>query len=694
MVAAQEMNLQDILEGTKQYIVPLYQRPYQWGKQQLEALWNDIVELTEDRADGARSSHFIGSLVLAPPPAAVAGGVATHLVVDGQQRLTTLTLLLAAIRDHRDEVEPEDHAGEEIQNRFLVNSYKKGAQHIKLVPTQADRAAYQAVINRFPDSGGSDSIGEAYRFFRTKLAHIDDPDDPDDMAAIQEAVVEGLSLVSISTHPEDNAHRIFQSLNNTGLKLTQGDLLRNYIFMRLPESGDDAYDRYWKPLQARLENDQIESLFWVDIASSKPLAKMSDTFVLQQRRMDALTGEEAILEELARFTKLAELYELILNPQLEKDQSVRHRLQRLRDWYVNTTHPILLNLLAKRDDGSISSKELASTILVLEAFIIRRFLTGRPTQGLNRTFREAAGIFEGVDDTAEHLQRWLSTGRKHYAGDDQLREAIKEQPYYLNGKQAHRPLFLRWLEEEFDSREPIDTTSLSIEHVMPQTLSPEWKQTLKERHPDQSLEDLHSAKKHVLGNLTLTGYNSKLSNRGFDWKREEMSRSGLRLSAGVVENDSWGPDEIDARADALADLICAAWPGPVTTETETTSSEPVVVQDPRWQKLREVLLAIPSGRWTSFGEVGTIVGAGARRVVNYLSEEKVPNAHRVLYRSGEASDSLQWHDQQETRSLQEVLKLEGVEFSSRGKAVDKQFISAEELSALLDPEIETAILVD
>lgn len=166
MVAAQETTLQEVLEGTKQYIVPLYQRPYQWGKKQLQDLWKDIIELTEDRLDGQRSSHFIGSLVLAPPPASIAGGVTTYLVVDGQQRLTTLSLLLAAIRDYRNETEPESDAGEEIHNRFLVNQYKKGPSHIKLVPTQADRDSYAAVIKQLPHSGGEDRIGEAYRFFQ------------------------------------------------------------------------------------------------------------------------------------------------------------------------------------------------------------------------------------------------------------------------------------------------------------------------------------------------------------------------------------------------------------------------------------------------------------------------------------------------------------------------------------------------
>ena len=676
MVAAQETTLQEVLEGTKQYIVPLYQRPYQWGKKQLQDLWDDIVELADDRRSGDRASHFIGSLVLAPPPVAVAGGVTTYLVVDGQQRLTTLTLLLAAIRDYRDSVEPEQQAGDEIQNRFLVNSYKKGSQHIKLVPTQADRAAYTAVIKQLPSSGGTDAIGEAYRFFRARLEKIDDPEDPDDIAELQDAVVEGLSLVSISTHPEDNVHRIFQSLNNTGLKLTQGDLLRNYIFMRLPESGDDAYERYWQPLQQRLTNDQIESLFWVDIASSNQRAKVSDTFVLQQKRMDAMEGEAAIQRELARFTGLAELYQLILRPELEASPAVRHRLHRLKQWEISTTHPLVLELLKMRHEGRFGDPELADALHVIESFVLRRFLSGRATQGLNRTFREAVNIFDTDEVPAVQLRRWLSTGRKHFFSDAELKAAIKDQPYYLNGRRAHRQLFLRWLEEEFGSREPVDTSALQIEHVMPQTLSKEWQDFLTITYPDADIQELHATKKHTLGNLTLTGYNSKLSNRGFGWKREEMARSGLRLSASVVANQEWGPAEIEARAELLANQIIEAWPGPMADAESAPVNE-------KWAKLREILVAIPAGRWTSYGEVAAAIGSAAQPVGTYIANTEIPNAYRVMRSSGQIPPAFRWYDEDDTRDPQALLESEGIEFSASGAASREQFLDAEALSQLI-----------
>lgn len=680
MVTAQETTLQDVLEGTKQYIVPLYQRPYQWGKKQLQELWDDIVELTDDRREGTRRSHFIGSLVLAPPPVAIAGGVTTYLVVDGQQRLTTLSLLLAAIRDYRISTEGDNEAGAEIDAQYLVNQFKKGSQHIKFMPTQADRNSYNAVIRRLPGAGGADTIGEAYRFFRTRLEQFDDPEDPHDITALQEAIVEGLSLVSISTHPDDNVHRIFQSLNKTGLKLTQGDLLRNYIFMRLPENGDDAYERYWHPLQQRLSNDQIESLFWIDLIQRNQNAKVNDTFVLQQKRMDKLETEEEILADLARFAELSELYKLILEPNLEKNPRVQHRLRRLDEWSVTTPHPLVLELLKWRSDGKTSDDELADALHIIESYLVRRFLGGRATQGLNRTFREAVAILDENEPVDIQLRRWLSTGRKHFHTDDEMREAIKTQPFYLNGRRAHRQLFLRWLETEYGSREPVDTSELTIEHVMPQTLSSDWRNFLISEYPDAEVEMLHDTRKHTLGNLTLTGYNTQMSNKPFAWKRGEMQRSGLRLSSSITEQEQWGPNEIDARADVLADLITSSWVGPMA------SSEVADNVNPKWTKLRQILLALPAGRWTSYGEIASVIGSAAQPVGNYIANTEVENAYRVLRSTGEVPAGFRWYNEDDDRDPQELLASEGLEFSAQGRASTEQFLDAEALADLIADE--------
>ncbi len=220
---AHEVSFLDLVQGEKQFQVPLYQRTYSWSDKQLTQLWRDLLEQAEGMAAAAgRPGHFIGSIVLAPSPSMAAGGVQRWLVVDGQQRLTTLMLVLAAIRDH---VRVEDEAAaDRIHRQFLVNEFRHGEEHLRLLPTQADRESYRALILGSPGGSAAGAVTEAYRFFRTSLVAADDPDD---VGRIEEVVKSGLSIVEISADRGDNVYRIFESLNNTGLQLSQADLLRN-----------------------------------------------------------------------------------------------------------------------------------------------------------------------------------------------------------------------------------------------------------------------------------------------------------------------------------------------------------------------------------------------------------------------------------------------------------------------------------
>ncbi|WP_080796172.1 GmrSD restriction endonuclease domain-containing protein [Corynebacterium pacaense] len=680
MVAAQETTLRDLLAGAIQFVVPLYQRPYQWGTSQLKALWDDITELAESRLEDPQASHFIGSLVLAPTPAAIAGSVTSHLVVDGQQRLTTLTILLAAIRDYLHRTEPDGFGDEEIQESYLVNKFKKGSAYLKLVPTQQDRESYSAIISGNNDQAGEDAIGTAYRFFSSQLESLDDPDSRHDVEALQEAVVSGLALVSISTHRDDNVHRIFQSLNNTGLKLTQGDLLRNYIFMRLPQRGDDVYRRYWKPLQNLLTNDELENLFWIDLAAYHPTAKIGDTFLYQQRRLESLTSEKDVEEEVGRFFRLAKLYNLVLHPEEEEDPRVRFRLNRLKQWGMQVTQPAVLGVLSRRASDTAGQESTARALHVIESYVVRRFLAGRASQGLNRLFREAATSVSQQSDSRDldlFLSEWLSTGRRHFYSDEKVVESVLYAPYFLQGRRNHRKIFLEWLEEEFGSLEPIDTSSLSIEHVMPQTLNTDWRRQLDTLYPNDDIDELQESLVHTLGNLTLTGYNSTLSNKSFDWKASELKSSGLRLSRSISDQDVWGPEQIKARGQMLAALIIERWPGP-------NSTTPVPADDnPLWNKLRQVLSALPTGRWTSYGDLASVIGTAAQPVGNYIANTTAQNAYRVLRRDGKTSDGFRWLSQ-EYRDLtqQQVLESEGVIFDDLGRASQSQRLDVDDLMEL------------
>lgn len=676
MVVAKETRLQEILEGTKQYHVPLYQRTYSWGRKELGRLFDDVISLAEDRAFDATVTHFIGSIVLAPTPANGPAGVQEYLVVDGQQRLTTLSLLLAAIRDHRRETEDEMHF-ERINDQFLINKWQTGAQRLKLLPTQADRANYQACIDATPQAGAGDGVGIAYRFFRERLVEAVDPEDVRDIQRVEEAVVSGLALVCVTTSSDENVHRIFESLNNTGLKLTQGDLLRNYLFMRLPTLAEVTYSGSWLPLQERLTATELELLFWLDAVQEEPQVKQSDIYSFQVRRLDKVTAEVDIKAEVERLALLGGHLVVMLHPEQENDAFVRVRLARLKAWGTTTVYPLVLHLMGRRAQGDLSSADLATALLYVESYLVRRLLIGRTSSNINRTLLGAVAELRDSDAVTESLHRYLSSGRKYYGTDDEVAKALESTPFYLNGRATQRKLFLQWLEESYGSKEPVDTAKLAIEHVMPQTLTQEWREDLVPLlDGSESPDAVHTELLHTLGNLTLTGYNSPLSNKPYSTKRDLLLQSGLSMNREIAQQANWGPAQIKARAQALATRITSIWPGPVAGLADPET-------EPMWQTLRAACAAIPPGRWTTYGALAALIGSHPVPVGSYIANNHVPNAHRVLKIDGTPSEGFRWYENGREDDLLTVLTAEGINFDSQRHASAQQCLSTEGLSAVL-----------
>ena len=686
MVLAVETNLQKLLEGTKQYQVPLYQRTYSWKTDQFSRLWEDLVKLAEDRGDrGAAATHFIGSLVLAPTPSIAPTGLQEFLVVDGQQRLTTLTLLLAGIRDHRAETENPSHE-ERINEKYLINKWEEG-QPLKLLPTQADRASYVACLRRTPHAGDGDPIGAAYRFFRARLVELDDPDDDLDIQRLEEAVIAGLSVVCVTAQHGDNVHRIFESLNNTGLRLTQGDLIRNYLFMRMPESGEHVYHSHWLPLQHRLNSQQLELLFWLDLVQRDETAKQSDTYALQQARLDRFESEADIVAEVERFARLGELLELILEPSKEPNADVRASLTRLNAWGTTTVYPILLHLLERRHEGQAINEELVESMQYLESFFVRRVVVGKATANINRILLRAVTELRNESHIVSALRNYLSTGRKYFATDADVRAAVRTVPFYWSGRAPQRKLILQWLEESFANKEPVDVGGLTIEHVMPQTATDDWRAMLAdELEPGEDLEATYQSLIHTIGNLTLTGYNSELSNRPFDNKRRQLATSGVKLNQEIAQCPRWGRAEIQARADRLAERIIDLWPGPSPAAEDAATLA-------TWTNLGELLSEIPAGAWTSYGDVATVIGTHPVPLGQRLANFPIVNAHRVLKVDGTVADHFRWLDPERTESAREVLEAEGVSFTEAGRADPSQRLLAEDLALLIGMEIDTPELI-
>lgn len=671
MVNAQERGLFEILQGPWQYLVPLYQRSYQWSEANRAQLWADIVQLVDERTEDPDATHFLGSLVLSPSPGASAGSVQRFLVVDGQQRLTTLTLLLAAIRDHHLATD-EPRKTEAVNERFLINKFEDDDRRLKLVPTQADRDAYRSAIDQLPDAGADDNVGEAYRFFRRKLVMADDPEDPHDIDRIEAAATRGISLVVVTTEAGDNVHRIFESLNNTGLRLSQADLLRNYLFMRLPTRAEEIYKHQWKPLQDALTTEELEILFWFDLARHRPTVKQANTYSEQQRRLDALRSEDEIADEVARFSALGRLLRVVTHPDEESDPAVRLRLRRLQQWDSTTVLPVLLHFLDLRAQGEADSEMIAGAMLTIESYLVRRLVVGRTTSNVNRTL---LGLIAEADDGLpldRSVLEYLSTGRKHFASDAAIREATALSPFYIKGRANHRSLVLKWIEESFESKEAVDLGQTTIEHIMPQTLSSQWRADLQPLvGADETVDDAHTRLVHTLGNLTLTAYNSPLGNRPFEEKRAEFAKSGIRLNRTPAEADVWGPPQIEKRAAAIAEQIISVWPGPAELpETDDSSL---------WRRLDEVAAAIPAGHWTTYGDLAAAIGTHPVPLAQRLAGHPVPNGYRVLTSDGSVSPGFGWIDPTDERDVHDVLRSEGVTFDDRLRADPELRLSVDDL---------------
>ncbi|MGV9558841.1 GmrSD restriction endonuclease domain-containing protein [Streptomyces sp. NPDC003522] len=681
---AKETLFADLVQGrAQQFQVPLYQRTYSWTEKHLKQLWSDILEQAEMLGSEEKAStHFLGSVVLAPSPRNDAT-FPRWLVVDGQQRLTTLSLALAAIRDHVADTKPNE--AQRIDEQYLINKWNSGNDYLRLLPTQADRSQFTARIrSSLTDEDTSSGVATAYAFFRKKLVEADDPAAPQDVFRIEQAITSRLTLVAVTAERGDNVHRIFESLNNTGLKLSQADLLRNYLFMRLHTRGEHVYETYWLPLQGSLSNDELEQLMWLQLVlDGDDRVRRQDLYTAQQKRFEDLwTGEAAIEEYVRELHRRGAHFRRLLHPEEEPDPAVRAALRRLDAWQAAVTYPALMLLLDRRERGELDSSETARALAHIESFLVRRMICRVPTNNLNRIFQAVPGQLPRDVPVTEGLHRLLSSENRFWPDDAELRDKIRTAPFYQYGRWQQRKLVLQRLEESYEHPEPVDFTAaqLTIEHVMPQSPGDEWLRVLSEEvADDETTEELHARFQHTLGNLTLTAVNAELSNHPFERKQDLLGGSHLEMNRRIAATEGWGVREILARADELADRAIALWPAPLRGVGRAERSRD-------WQLARLVLAALPHGTWTSYGDLAAFLGSGAQAVGNHLANTpRVVNAYRVLTSEGKVSDGFRWATPQEAESddVRARLAADGVRFTATGAADPAQRLTADDLAALL-----------
>lgn len=550
---ASPVHIIQYFNGTKQGVIPLFQRPYSWDQKDWDTLWMDLMAQYEEEG---RGSHFMGAVVSVPVNS-VPVGVTKHLVIDGQQRLTTLSLLLAAIRETC--LTGGDNLTAGIIEDFLINRHYQSPDDLKIVPTQVDRAAFNALIYR-KDTGAYEEsrILQAYRFFLKKLSGTDDEDEPIKAVQILQAIQQSLQVVMINLGATDDPYLIFESLNHKGKPLSQSDLVRNYVLMRFQHSTstggeqEKVYEELWRPMEDALKENMSEFLRHYGMRKGSNVRK-GDIYTASKGEFERLKDAAEVRGQLTAMKDAALNYEKFMRPDLEGNKRVSRRLRALQELDSTVFYPLLLRLYSHWQTEDLSNDELVDCLNALESFYVRRMACGVPTNALNKIAMEICLHLPEVP-TNIWLREKLGqgSGGRRWPLDEEFKESLINQSIYTRRRLARYMLIA--LEESYEHKETVDTTTASIEHVMPQTLSEKWKEDL-----GSTYLEIHERWLDTLGNLTLTGYNSELSNDPFIVKKEKLVNTHFEMTKSILEKENWGAEEIKERATSLAMKAVVRW---------------------------------------------------------------------------------------------------------------------------------------
>ena len=565
---AQAKTINEVLNSGSQYLIPFFQREYSWKQRHWKRLWIDVLALLSE--GGGRQQHFLGPLVCTPDNL-VPEAVTSYQLIDGQQRLTTISLLLMALRDVAQDA-GESALVEQVTEQYLIHKYQKKHKRLRVLPRVSDRDAYLSAI------GGEDDptykkfgVYKARRFFRKRVEEYVAELGADGLIAIFHAVTACLSLVVITIDGE-NPYEIFESLNSTGLPLEESDLVRNYIFMQVnADEQEEFHATHWKSLEAIFGEGEhkrfLPTIFYRNYLMREGRPSRPKMTFLDFKEQNK-TRQLAPVEQAAELTRFAKFESMIRYPEECESPELQDVLSDIRLLEITTAHPLLLNLLDRWKRQILTLDELLSCLQDLSSFVLRRSICGQSTRAYNRYFPEAASTIK--DDTVEDLKAyWIKRG---WPCDEAFTEALVRFPIYHRESRKAK-LVLERLELATNHKEPVKFEELSIEHVLPQRIDgpkgKPWRDALGEDWFEQ-----HTRWVHTIGNLTLTGYNSEMSNSAFQVKQPKLVGSHLELNKLISTCEHWGVEQITQRAKALAQKVAAIWPAPDATGILVEQVEP------------------------------------------------------------------------------------------------------------------------
>ncbi|MEK4206442.1 DUF262 and DUF1524 domain-containing protein [Paenibacillus sp. FSL R10-2788] len=558
---ASETNFLKFLQGTKQFIIPIYQRKYSWTIHQCKQLWNDIVRAS---SDDQIKGHFVGSIVYIEKGLYQISSVPQLLVIDGQQRMTTLNLLLLALgkaieeREERHEI-----TRKKIMNYYLVNSEEEGDAYHKLLLTQSDNETLiRLVLDKEIPEEYSQRVFENYNYFLENLRKSD-TDLNELYRGLSKLIVVDISL----DRDHDNPQLIFESLNSTGLDLSQADLIRNYVLMGLePKAQDHLYRSYWYPMEksfGNLNDSNVFDRFMRDYLTVKTGRIPNINDVYSSFKSYSYSLKDISIEQIVKDIYCYSKYFVKLAFEKEADVDINQIFSDINTLKVDVSYPFLLEVYDDFENGNLLKEEFVAILKLVESYVFRRAICGVPTNSLNKTF---SNLTKEIDKTnyLESAQAAFinKDSYKRYPNDGEfIREIMVKDIYNFR----NRNYLLRKLENN-NRKEVVNIESYTIEHIMPQKkdLSEDWRQDL-----GLNWEEVQKIYLHTLGNLTLTRYNSELSFKSFLTKRDlegGFADSPLRLNRALAKLDTWNEEQIKIRAKTLADQAASVWGFPSLTD--------------------------------------------------------------------------------------------------------------------------------
>jgi uncharacterized protein with ParB-like and HNH nuclease domain/predicted transport protein len=564
---ATEANLLEFLKKSPQFVIPIYQRTYSWKEPECLQLWNDILRTGENNQI---SAHFIGSIVYIEKGLYHISSQSPLLVIDGQQRLTTISLILEALAEQVKESEPIDgFSAKKIRHYYLLNPLEKEERGFKLLLTQTDKDSLLALMQqKAMPKDHSIRVKENFEFFKEKIANLSG-----NLASLCKGLAK-LVVVDISLNrDQDNPQLIFESMNSTGRELSQADLIRNYVLMGLePDHQTHLYEDHWRPMEMNFGQDAYGEHFdkfmrhylTVKTGEIPNIQKVYENFKAYSRLKEvAEKGVDALVGEIHKYAG----YYCSFALGNERDSKLAEAFQDIRELKVDTSYPFMLELYEDFKRGIITADELLSIVRLIESYVFRRAVCGIPTNSLNKTFVAVTKEIK-KESYLESVQAYfmlLPSYRRYPENDEFARELQSRDLYNI----PRRSYWLRRI-ENYGRKERVQVNEYTIEHIMPQNenLSTKWQKALGPNWLTIQQERLHT-----LGNLTLTGYNSEYSDRPFNEKRDMaggFKDSPLHLNKGLGQLQDWNEQAINDRGVTLAELAVKVWIIPDIKENTLT----------------------------------------------------------------------------------------------------------------------------